>query len=205
MSGGGGASVDIKSEEDVWSYRHNPNNAPYVDAINSGVSKIQNDFPDLMDTVYSVNTAELGGADKTNTLGFYDQGKVRLNSNYTDVNKMNATYDAAVKSGYHPSRGKLSGTEAVALHETGHALTDHIAKKMGHGDLDKAAKTIVNNAYRSTGGKGNAKKSWAGKISGYAKGNFAECVAEAVCDYYCNGKKAKAQSHAIMKELRKYK
>ena len=158
-----------------------------------------------MDTIYSVNTVEMGGTDKTSTLGIYGNGRVGLNSNFTDIKKMNSVYDASVKSGFHPSRGKLSGTEAVALHETGHALTDHVAKKMGHGNLDKAAKTIVNNAYRATGGKGNATKSWASKISGYAKENFSECVAEAVADYYCNGKKAKSQSHAIMKELRKYK
>lgn len=47
-------------------------------------------------------------------------------------------------------------------------------------------------------------KAWAGKISGYAQDSWAECVAEAVSDYYCNGSKAHANSKAIMAELRKY-
>ena len=117
---------------------------------------------------------------------------------------MNDTYDAAVKSGYHPSRGNKSGTEAVTYHEMGHALTDSIAKKMGVKDLDAASKKIVNDAYKASGGKGGT-KAWAGKISKYAQDNFAECVAEAVSDWYCNGNKARSNSKAIMTQLKKYK
>ena len=42
------------------------------------------------------------------------------------------------------------------------------------------------------------------QISGYAQKNYAECVAEAVADYYCNGKKASKASRLIMDELRAY-
>lgn len=205
LTKGGGKSINIQSETDVWSYRHNPNNEPFVDAINSGVREISDDFPGLMDDVREVNSAKLGGKDKTETLGFYGNGRVALNENYTDIGKMNRVYDEAVKSGYHPSRGNKTGTEAVALHEMGHALTDHVAKKMGAKDIDDGAKKIVDSAYKATGGKGSAKKSWAGKISGYATENYAECVAEAVADCYCNGKKASKNSQAIMAELKKYK
>lgn len=205
LSKGSGKSINIQSETDVWSYRHQSGNEPFVDAINSSVRDMADDFPGLMDDVREVNSAKLGGADKTNTLGFYGNGRVALNENYTDVGKMNRVYDEAVKSGYHPSRGNKTGTEAVAYHEMGHALTDHVAKKMGAKDLDDGAKKIVDNAYKATGGKGAAKKSWAGKISGYATENYAECVAEAIADCYCNGKKASKNSQAIMAELKKYK
>lgn len=204
LSTGSGKPINIKSETDVWSYRHNPNNEPFVDSINSSVRGIADDFPGLMDDVQEVNTAELGGADKTGTLGFYGDGRIALNQNYTDVDKMNRVYDSAVKSGYHPSRGNKNGTEAVAYHEAGHALTDSIAKKMGAKDLDAASKKIVDDAYKASGGKGGT-KAWAGKISGYAQESYAECVAEAVADWYCNGKKASLNSKAIMTELKKYR
>ena len=203
--GGGGQQVSIVDTIDVWSYRHNANNEPFVDAINEGVRKIQDDFKDLMETVQYVDAAELGGSDKDTLLGFYssDLKTVALNQNFTDIGKMNKVYDASVASGFHPSRGNLTGTEAVALHEMGHALTDHIAKKMGLQDLHMAARKIFNDAYRATKGKGKF-KDWAGKISGYAKENYAETVAEAVADYYCNGQNAHEYSRAIMDQLRKY-
>ena len=207
LSSGSGKSINIKSETDVWSYRHNQNNAPFVDSINSSVRDMGDDFPGLMNDVERVNAATFGGADNTGTLGLYSAGSksVDLNANYTNIDKMNNVYDQAVKENYHPSRGNKNGVEAVTYHEMGHALTDNVARKMGAKDLDAAAKTIVDNAYKATGGKGSAKQSWAQKISGYAKENYAECVAEAVTDWYCNGSKAHANSKAIMAELRKYK
>lgn len=204
LSSGSGQDINIVSTTDVWSYRHNPDNEPYVDAINSAVKGISDDFPGLMNDVNTVDTAELGGMDRTQTLGFYGDGQVAINSNYTDIRDMNRVYDKAVQSGYHPSRGNKSGTEAVTYHEMGHALTDSIAKKMGVKNLDAASKKIVNDAYKASGGKGGT-KAWAGKISKYAQENFAECVAEAVSDWYCNGSKAKLNSKAIMTQLNKYK
>lgn len=193
----------ISKEVDVWSYRHNKNNEPFVDAMNTAARRMSDDFPGLMDTVEQVNAGTLKGAAARSVLGYYGGGRVALNTNYTNVDKMNSTYDAAVKSGYHPSRGNKSGTEAVMYHEMGHALTDHIKNKVGASNLDTASKKIVNDAYKASNGKGGT-LAWAGKISGYAKESFAECVAEAVSDWYCNGNKAKSQSKAIMKQLKSY-
>lgn len=198
------SAANIVSEMDVWSYRHNPNNEPFVDAMNESARTMADDFPELMNSVNRVNAATLKGADKEGTLGYYGDGSVSLNANYTNISKMNNVYDKAVASGYHPSRGNKSGTEAVMYHEMGHALTDAVKAKVGAKNLDQAAKTIVNNAYKNSGGKGGTLK-WAGEVSGYAKESFAECIAEAVSDWYCNGNKASGTSKAIMKELKKYK
>lgn len=204
LSTGSGKPMTILNPVDVWSYRHNPNNEAYVDAINSSVRDIADDFPNIMSsTIARVDAAEFGGADRLNTLGCYGNGTLTMNKNYTNVDKMNAVYDNAVKSGYHPSRGDKNGTEAVTYHEMGHAITDHIAVKLGEKNLDGASKRIVNDAYKASKGTGGT-KAWAGKISGYAQENYAECVAEAVADFYCNGNKAKSQSKAIMRELKKY-
>lgn len=201
LGGGSGKPINIISETDVWSYRHNPNNAPFVDEINTSVRDIQNDFPEIMSTAEYVMAAEMGGADAVGTLGYFstDSHTVALNTRYTDIDRMNSIYD---KGGdYHPSRGDKSAVQAVAYHEMGHAVNQQIAERMGT-DLDTAAKSIVDNAYKNAGGKGGTKK-WAGKISGYAQDSNAECIAEAMCDYYCNGSKASSQSKAIVSELKK--
>ena len=203
LSGSSGKPVNIVNETDVWSYRHDEDNEPFVDAINTGVKAIQEDFNDIMKSVDVVSASELGGVDKISTLGYYGDGTVGINQNYTDIDKMNKVYDAAIQSKYHPPRGNKSGTEAVALHEMGHALTDHIAKKMGAKGLDDAAQKIVDAAYKAIHGKGGTYK-WAGQISGYAQESYAECIAEAVADYYCNGEKASKASKAIMSQLKKY-
>lgn len=206
LSDSKGALINIKNTEDVWSIRNHEGNAPYVDQINSSVATIKNDFPGVMDTVQSVDAATYGGADAVGTLGHWSSGSgtLAINKRYTDVQRMNEIYDKSVESGYHPSRGIKTGVEAVTYHEMGHALTDSLASKMGVSNLDEASKIVVNNAYKATKGRGGT-KAWAGKISGYAQDSFAECVAEAVSDYYCNGRNASANSRAIMSELRKYK
>lgn len=206
LGGGGGGNVTIVNEEDVWSYRHRQSNEPFVDAINASARQMEDDFPGLMQTVTSINAAELGGSDRIHTLGYYDPSakSVSLNQNYTNINKMNRVYDTSVKSGFHPPRGDKTGTEAVAFHEMGHALTDHVGQKMGARDIDDAAKRIVDNAYKADRGRGGTAK-WAAGISGYATQSYAECVAEAVADYYCNGSKANARSKAVMRELMKYR
>ena len=199
-----GANFTVLSEVDVWSFRHQQGNEPFVDAMNSSVRDMANDFPTLMNDIEYINAATLKGAAASQVLGYYGDGNVSLNANYTNVQKMNDVYDAAVQSGFHPSRGNKSGTEAVTYHEMGHALTDSIKNKVGAEDLNASSKKIVNDAYKASGGTGGTKK-WAGGISGYAQDSFAECVAEAVADWYCNGSNSSKQSKAIMTELFKYK
>lgn len=203
LGGGSGQSINIVNAVDVWSYRHNQNNEPFVDAINTSVRDIQNDFPEIMQTVNRVDAAVFGGDDDFNTLGIYSaNGTLALNQRYTNIDKMNSVYDNSVKSGYHPSRGDKSGTEAVTYHEMGHAVTDHIIQNGWGNDIDSAAKAIVDYAYSNIKGKGGTKAA-AGKISKYAQKNNAECVAEAFADYYCNGSKANSFSKAIVREAKR--
>ena len=143
--------------------------------------------------------AKVGGG----TMAYYDsKGNLALNEKYMNSAGMDRAYDAAVKNGFHPSRGEKSGIQAVASHEYGHALTDMAATRMGMGGfngIEKASKSIVERARKKTSHKTNM--SFAGKISGYAQYNFAECVAEAVSDWYCNGSRAKKESRAVMAVL----
>ena len=112
---------------------------------------------------------------------------------------MDGAYDDCVKSGFHPGRGNKTAMQAVASHEYGHVLTQKAGAKLGILDMDNAAKTIVDRARKTTTHKGSI--SMAKNISGYAGYSNAECVAEAVADVYCNGRKASAESRAIVKVI----
>ena len=143
--------------------------------------------------------AKVGGG----TMAYYDSnGNLALNEKYMNSAGMDRAYDAAVQNGFHPSRGGKSGIQAVAAHEYGHALTDLAAQKMGlggFGGIEQASRQIVERARKKTRQKTNM--NFAKKISGYAQYNFAECVAEAVSDWYCNGGRAKKESRAVMAVL----
>ena len=137
------------------------------------------------------------------TMAYYDaDGNLALNEKYMNSEGMNRAYDAAVKNGFHPSRGGKSGIEAVAAHEYGHALTDLAAQRMGlggFGGIEETSRQIVERARKKTRQKTNL--NFAKRISGYAQYNFAECVAESVSDWYCNGGRAKKESRAVMAVL----
>lgn len=137
--------------------------------------------------------AKVGGG----VMAYYDSdGNIAMNEKYMNSAGMDRAYDAAVKSGFHPSRGNKSGIQAVASHEYGHALADKVGSKLGYGDVESASRKIVERARAKTNHKTNM--SFAKSISGYAQYNFAECVAEAVSDWHCNGSKAKKESRAVM-------
>ena len=202
LGGGSGKPVNIISQTDVWSYRHRSGNEPFVDSMNTAIRGIQDSFPGIMNHVNVVNAVEMGGKDRTQTLGVYSSTAktVGLNQNYTNVDKMNKTYDSA--GDHHPSRGNKNAVEAVTAHEMGHAVTGMLAEKMGISDFDTAAKKIVDGAYKRSKGKGGT-KAWAKKISGYTTENNAECIAEAISDVYCNGSKAAKESRAIFSECKR--
>ena len=135
-------------------------------------------------------------------IAYYDGDKIGLNMSYSDAQKMSRAYADCVKSGFHPSNGTKTPTEAVAAHEFGHALTDAVGKKMGVRDIDTAATRIVTEARKSTSHRGVVQM--ASKISTYATHSNAEAVAEAFSDVFCNGRKAKSESHAIVKVINGY-
>lgn len=204
--GGGGVNVNVGNATDIWSYRHNPKNTEFGNSVNSAMQTINDDFPGFTEGVNTVDAVEIKGRGKNTVLGYWDsqQKQLGMNTNFTDANTMNSAMDQAASAGYHPSRGSKSGTEAVTLHEGGHALTDHLAAKNGYSGLHEFSEHVVKDAYRNSGAKGGVHR-FAGSVSKYAQTNYAETVAEAVADWYCNGSKASSASKAIMTELRRYR
>ena len=198
--------INVASATDIWSYGHKPANTPFANSVNSAMKTIDDDFPGFAEGVNTVDAVVISGYGKNSILGFWNPGdkQLAMNERFTNVETMNDVMDNAAASGFHPSRGNRTGAEAVALHEGGHALTDYLAERNGYADLHSFSADVVKAAHRNSGGKGRV-ASFAGKISGYASSNYAETVAEAVADFYCNGSKAAAESKAIMAELRKYR
>ena len=174
------------------------------DVTRKEVTKTLKDFQDEYGLTYN-NTRIAQITPGSGVLAYYDGAGIAINSTFLNSEKMNEAYQKCVKSGFHPSSGSKSGMEAVVSHELGHALTDMVGSKMGITGINRtneSATAIVNEARKQTKHRGVVQM--ASKISGYATHSNAEAVAEAISDVYCNGKKAKAESRAIVDVINKY-
>ena len=162
-------------------------------------------FKDIADQygyiIDDIQIATLKG-DGASTMAYYDGSNIAVNASYFNKAKMESAYKQCVDDGFHPSQGNKTALQAVASHELGHALTDAVGAKMGaiKGDT---ANAILKEAKKSGKFKGTV-ADMAGKISGYAKFNPRECIAEAFSDVYCNGSKAHKESQAIVNVINKY-
>ena len=172
-----------------------------LDEITRGeVTRTLKDFQDKYGLEYN-NTRIANMKSGTGVLAYYDGEGIAINNEYLNSDTMNSVYKKSVESGFHPSNGSKTGMEAVVSHELGHAVNGIIADRMGI-SLDASADRIVNEAMKNT--KHKSVSTFQSKISGYAKQNYAETVAEAMADCYCNGKKARSESKAIQKVVDKY-
>lgn len=198
-AGGGGGGVNVGDTTSLISARERQQKE---------VDQTLTVLKDVYDTygvqVMDAQIATLDGRSR-GVMAYYDSnGNLAVNKDYFDAAKMDSAYDACVGSGFHPGRGNKTGLEAVVAHEMGHRLT-HAAGasggEPGNWDIDSTANSIVKAAARNAGYKDAA--SMAAKISGYAKSNAAEAIAEAYADVYCNGSRARKESRAIYNELDK--
>ena len=172
------------------------------DVTRKEVTKTLKDFQDEYGLNYN-NTRIAKLKPKSNALAYYDGDGIAINAKYLNSKKMNDAYQRCVESGFHPKSGSKTGMEAVVAHELGHALNDMAGAKMGvKGGIDASSKAIVNEARKQTKHRGVVQM--ASKISGYARSSNAEAIAEAVADVYCNGKKARSESRAIVNVMNKY-
>lgn len=172
---------------------------PLTDYIGKGGGEFANEIMRTRDAfeaeygsaVKQMNLEAATFSDKS-TLGAYGGDTLYMNEKYIK----NAHLTEAMKNsgGFHPSIGTKTGAEAVASHEIGHRLGEIAAKKAGISE-----KEIVARAAKKLGIK---TENMAGHISGYARSNYGETIAEASADVYCNGKAAAKASQAIMAEVK---
>lgn len=127
-------------------------------------------------------------------LGAYGGNTLYMNQKYIKNANLTDAMKAAQASGFHPGIGDKTGAEAVAAHEIGHRLGEIAAQRAGISEQD-----IVARAAKKVGIK---TENMAGHISGYARSNYSETIAEASADVYCNGSKASKASTAIMDEVK---
>lgn len=198
---GGGAGPYGGGMEDKETGVRVKSSHPLVDEIDKGGGGFANEIQntrDAMEREYGsavkMMRLHVGTFDKRGTLGAYGNDTLVMNQRYVKNNNLTEAMKAAEKSGFHPKIGKKTGAEAVAAHEISHRLGEVAAKKAKISQRD-----IVERAAKKIGIK---TVDMAGHISGYARSNYAETIAEAGSDVYCNGKKASKASRAIMKEIK---
>ena len=162
-------------------------------------------FKDIADEygyiIDDIQIATLKG-DGATTMAYYDGSNIAVNQTYFNKAVMERAYAKCVDQGFHPSQGNKTALQAVASHELGHALTDAVGAKMGAIKGDTA--TAILKEAKSQGKFKGTLADMAGKISGYAKFNARECIAEAFADVYCNGSKAHKESQSIVGVMNKY-
>lgn len=132
--------------------------------------------------------------DDPSTLGMYGGDTLYMNQSYISNTNLTSAMEASSASGFHPGIGNKTGAEAVAAHEIGHRLGEKAAQRAGISEKD-----IVARAAAKTGIK---TENMAGHISGYARSNYSETIAEASSDVFCNGSNASRASIAIMNEVK---
>lgn len=125
-------------------------------------------------------------------LGAYGQNTLYMNQKY--IRNANLTEAMQNSNGFHPGIGNRTGAEAVASHEIGHKLGEFASRRAGISEQD-----IVARAGKKVGIK---TENMAGHISQYARSSYAETIAEASADVFCNGAKASKASRAIMNEVK---
>lgn len=194
--GGGGLNdSDILDRTSLVSAREG--NTKMVDDVLGVCRNVYDDYGMQLDDLHLATIKSSASA-----MAYYDGANVGFNKSYFNQKKLESAYANSVKTGFHPKNGNKTAAEAVAAHELGHALTGKAGNKMGGLSIHAAATRIVNEARMQTKHKGVVQMS--SRISKYATHSNAEAVAEAFADVYCNGKKAKAESIAIINTLNKY-
>ena len=173
---------------------------PIGEAIANGAGLYANEIQnarDAMEREYGniVSRANLSVADISGgALGAYGGGTVYMSNKFVKNNNLTKAMKEAEKDGFHPKIGKKTGAEVTVAHELGHYLADRASTKAGISQRD-----IVERASKKIGVKVN---NMAGLISGYARYNYHETIAEASADVFANGRRASKASKAIMKEIK---
>lgn len=172
---------------------------PLTDYIGSGGGEFADEIMRTRDAL----EAEYGSAVKRmmleaatfsdkSVLGAYGSDTLYMNEKYIKNKYLTKVMQST--DGFHPGIGNKTGAEAVAAHEIGHRLGEVASKRGGLSERD-----IVARAGSKIGIK---TENVAGHISGYARSNYGETIAEACTDVYCNGQNASKASRAIMAEIK---
>lgn len=169
----------------------------------SGVAKVLDEFPQAQQSLNRISTKKSG------IMCAEYSGTINFNPYYYNT-RATAVSASSSSSGFHPKGNNVISTGA---HEAGHILEKALIDKSGAtiGIIQWTdctyAKALVKDACKAAKklpeGKGKLNSQLKNEISGYAKTDDSECVAEAVADYVLNGQNASILSKEIWKILKK--
>lgn len=177
-----------------------------VQESTAGIEQIIKEFPQAKDVFKGLST------DKSGVMCATFRGKICFNpSYYSDFDKVfNAMTQAVSQTGFHPKGNNLFSTGS---HEAGHILELALNMKANGSANPFAwskctyAQEIVSeaskNAKKTPEGKGKKIAELIGDVSGYAKTNRSEALAECVADYVINGEKSSLLSREVWKILKR--
>ena len=200
-AGGGGGGQFGEGMENKNSTTRVLSSHPLTEEISRGGGGFANEIMNTRDAfereygsaVKGINLS-VGTFSTPGVLGAYGQDTLIMNQRYVQNKNLTKAMQNGAQSGFHPNIGNKTGAEAVAAHEIGHRLGEIASKKAGISQRDIVARA---------GAKVNIKtNNMAGHISRYARTNYAETIAEASCDVFCNGQNASKASIAIMNEVK---
>lgn len=171
-----------------------------------GIEKVLDEFPQAKAMFTAISTGNHGIM-----AAGYD-GKITFNPKYYRTREKAVAVSQS--TGYHP---KGNNTISTGSHEAGHLLERVLIEKnnvLGSSligliewEICTQAKVVVSQACRDakkhTDGKGMRNAELKGNVSGYAKKDDSECLAEAVADYTLNGENAALLSRCIWSILKK--
>ena len=168
-----------------------------------GIELVMNEFPQAQKALVRIST------NKDGVMCASYNGTINFNPTYY-TDRTQAVL-ASRSTGFHP---KGSNVVSTGSHEMGHILEKALIDKNGGGIAGRIAwddctysKAVVSDACKSAKktaeGKGKTNTVLKGEISGYAKQDASECLAEAVADYIINGENASILSKEIWKILKK--
>lgn len=173
----------------------------------AGIEHIIKEFPQAKSAFKTL------GTDKSGVMCTTFSGQICFNpSYYDDYDKaFNAMFQSASQSGFHPKGNNLFSTGS---HEAGHILELALNKKAMGGSANPFAwskctyaQEVISEASKSAKktaeGKGKKIAELIGDVSGYAKANRSEALAECVADYVINGENASLLSREVWKILKR--
>ena len=182
-----------------------------------GIDEVLREFPDMADYLTEVRNKMPG---RTGIAGASPDGRIYLRESWwRSKSKVDNQARADARAKWHPAN---TTSAHYASHEVGHILTEAMIEA-AHADVlgtvphatyinalrndwrkGTTAKAIVDKAYAAVQAKGHSgtRRDHVGRISGYAKDNDMETIAEAVADCIANKGNARYLSQEIWRILK---
>ena len=209
-------AADLRQLSEYMMRRHGVAVDPSVGALDfetvrqglQGVENVLNEFPQMAGVIRSVRYDPSTKAYAYASYGSNGHGglEARISMSGYFSNPQDLSKSLASDGSFHP---KNSNAMQVMAHEAGHALETAMANKASSNIWEafdtrrkrKQATSVISRACREVKktpyGRGKRNEDLVSAVSGYARRNRSEALAECVGDYVANGAKSNPLSQAV--------